>query len=390
MLLFIGVTISSSTGIYPENQSIKPISSGNILYVGGSGPGNYSKIQDAINDSSDGDTVYVYNDSSPYYENVVVDKSIVLIGEDKNTTVIDGSGWGDVVSVSADFVNINGFTIQNSGYYTRFDSGIKILSKYCNISDNFLENNFVGIFLYSSNNVIISNSNFYNNDYDALWIEQSNNNIITNNVIFSCSSQILLPPGGICIDSSSNNTISKNKISIYLDDNTCSNPIGNIKRNTILNYISGIQPIGSNWFDSYSEPSGESVLIFGGSNNTVSGNYLCGGCPLTLVNTSHAIVSGNTMVFSVFGVIHWGNYNISIIRNNFFKNLSRDIRIYTLYADFDLSDDLWDGNYWNRPRLLPKPIFGIKFIKLTENRSIPFPWINFDWNPAQEPYDIGV
>ena len=76
MLLFLGMTISSSTGLYLDEQSIKPLSSGNILYVGGSGTGNYSKIQDAIDDASDGDTVFVYDDSSPYYENVIVDKSI--------------------------------------------------------------------------------------------------------------------------------------------------------------------------------------------------------------------------------------------------------------------------------------------------------------------------
>ena len=39
---------------------------GNTLYVGGSGPKNYSTIQEAINDASDGDTVFVYDDSSPY------------------------------------------------------------------------------------------------------------------------------------------------------------------------------------------------------------------------------------------------------------------------------------------------------------------------------------
>ena len=36
-------------------------SSGNWLYVGGSGPGNYSVIQDAVDNASDGDTVYVYH-----------------------------------------------------------------------------------------------------------------------------------------------------------------------------------------------------------------------------------------------------------------------------------------------------------------------------------------
>ncbi|GAH88219.1 unnamed protein product, partial [marine sediment metagenome] len=105
------------------------LSSGNIFYVGGNGTGNYSKIQDAIDNASDEDIVFVYDDSSPYIENVVIDKPIKLIGENKNTTVIDGGGWGHVVSISADFVNINGFTIQNSGY-NGHDSGVKIHSNY--------------------------------------------------------------------------------------------------------------------------------------------------------------------------------------------------------------------------------------------------------------------
>ena len=77
MLLFIGMTISSATGFYLEKQSTFTVLNGNTLYVGGSGPGNYTKIQDAIDNASDGDTVFVYNGT--YYENVVINKSIDLI-----------------------------------------------------------------------------------------------------------------------------------------------------------------------------------------------------------------------------------------------------------------------------------------------------------------------
>jgi hypothetical protein len=45
------------------------------LYVGGTGEGNYSRIQDAIDDAVDGDTVFVYDDSSPYYEHIRINKS---------------------------------------------------------------------------------------------------------------------------------------------------------------------------------------------------------------------------------------------------------------------------------------------------------------------------
>jgi len=54
ILLFIG-SISSSTGFNLEKQSTVATLDGNTLYVGGSGPGNYTKIQDAIDNASDGE-----------------------------------------------------------------------------------------------------------------------------------------------------------------------------------------------------------------------------------------------------------------------------------------------------------------------------------------------
>ena len=59
IILVVGMRVSS-TGINVEKTPIESCG-GKTLYVGGSGPGNYTRIQDAINDSSDGDTVYVYN-----------------------------------------------------------------------------------------------------------------------------------------------------------------------------------------------------------------------------------------------------------------------------------------------------------------------------------------
>ena len=107
---------------------------GNISYVGGSGYGNYSKIQYAIDNASDGDTVFVYDDSSPYEESIVVDKSINLIGEDRNTTFINGSTWGKgIVYINADWTNFSGFTIQNIYDY---ETGIYLNSNYSTITGN--------------------------------------------------------------------------------------------------------------------------------------------------------------------------------------------------------------------------------------------------------------
>jgi len=81
ILLFIGTCIIPTSAQDIEKPSL-PTSSGNWLYVGGSGPGNYSKIQDAIDNATDGDVVFVYDDSSPYHENLVIPQtSLTLTGE---------------------------------------------------------------------------------------------------------------------------------------------------------------------------------------------------------------------------------------------------------------------------------------------------------------------
>ena len=52
-----------------------PTASGNVIYVGGIGPGNYSTIQEGIDAANPGDTVNVF--SGTYYENVIVNKTII-------------------------------------------------------------------------------------------------------------------------------------------------------------------------------------------------------------------------------------------------------------------------------------------------------------------------
>src|SRR5690606_8797867 len=89
-MLVIVMTFVSVSGTIVSEKNSYLLSNGNILYVGGSGPGNYSTIQEAIEASVDDDMVFVFDDSSPYNENLVITTSITLIGENKNTTIING------------------------------------------------------------------------------------------------------------------------------------------------------------------------------------------------------------------------------------------------------------------------------------------------------------
>ncbi len=124
---------------------------GDILYVGGSGEGNYTSIQEAINAASNGDTIFVYN--GMYKENVVIDKSINLIGESIDETIIDGNRSNDVIRVEAGNVKIANFTIQYSGRKENM-AGIYIVGSYCRIENCKIIKNNRGIYMISDNNVI--------------------------------------------------------------------------------------------------------------------------------------------------------------------------------------------------------------------------------------------
>ena len=136
----------------------------NILYVGGSGDGNYRSIQDAIENSSDGDTIYVY--AGIYKENVIINRSINLIGENRETTIITGKNQFSIILVNTQWLNISGLTIQAGPV-----SGIWIEgSENCNIYENNIINNSIGIYILESSNIMVFNNLISNNSITGLDI----------------------------------------------------------------------------------------------------------------------------------------------------------------------------------------------------------------------------
>lgn len=129
-----------------------------IFYVGGDGPGNYSTIQEALDISDDGDTIFVYSKNTPYYENIIIENTVLLLGEDKETTIIDGGQIGSVIKNLADSVLISGFTIQNSAMDSSEYSGIESHGSNNYYVGNILLNNKVGVhILDGDSNTIIYN-----------------------------------------------------------------------------------------------------------------------------------------------------------------------------------------------------------------------------------------
>jgi len=201
ILLLIGTSVIPITA--QDAEKPLPTSRGNWLYVGGSGPGNYTKIQDAINSSSDGDTVFVYDDSSPYIENLEIDTSISLIGEDKDTTIVERKTNAShvpllpIINITADHVTVRGFTIQNSSN----GAGICLTSNYNVITDNIISDTLYGIVTPYG----------YSNQSSS---QDKGNNIITNNLLIRNGGGIFCVGGGLEIIQG--NIISQTEIGIII------------------------------------------------------------------------------------------------------------------------------------------------------------------------------
>ena len=353
-MLMILSTILPVSGTTVSEKTSQPITMGNTLYVGGSGPNNYTKIQDAINDAVNGDTVFVYDDSSPYYENLIIRKAITLHGEDKNTTIIDGRYGMNVTYIDCSNVTIRGFTIQHEIVPpSSFWVGIWIRGDDCTIDGNIIQKNEEGIMCT-------------NGPYPSL---NPKGHIISNNIIRNNHDGGILAVIGALNFTISHNLIEGNgNFGIGLANHVTA-------RNLIVhNIISGNDKYG--------------ILIDGTLNNITEN---------TIQNHVHGKFRG--MGISIIGV--YGSHDNRITRNNLINNTIQAMQKKTgnLAEIFILLklNNLWDGNYWGEPLSESVRIPGLFTGRWTIQRgtlkgisfnAFAFPWPAYDAHPAQEPFDI--
>lgn len=316
--------------------------SGATIYV----PSDYPTIQQAIDAALPGDRVFVWNGT--YYENVSISKDrITLQGEDANTTTIHGR-WiaEEVVYVDGNYVNVSGFTETGSNSY---GYGIYVRrSSNCLVSDNIVDSNYRGIYLYyySDNNAIINND-INSNDY-GIRLYSSSNNIIANNVANSNNY-------GIYLEYSSNN-------------------------NTIAYNIAN-----SNWHGIHLYSSSNNNLITG---NTADVNKY--GIYLKSTSTNN-ITENNISNNTDYGIYLDYTADNEIYHNNFINN-DKQAYDYHGFNKWDKGPKI-SGNYWSdhvchgNPSNGTEPYMGID----TDAGAVDnYPFEDPDgWVKAEENFDTG-
>ncbi|HVQ01529.1 MAG TPA: NosD domain-containing protein [Candidatus Thermoplasmatota archaeon] len=370
MLFSIGSAIIPSTAQDTATSSLTA-SRGHWLYVGGSGPGNYTTIQDAVNASSDGDTVFVYDDSSPYHETVVVNTSITLLGESRDTTVIDdeATNYSLTVSIYANHVQVRGLCFLNTGWES-YAIWVFAVSDIV-IADNAFPGNFNGIYIDKSDPILVEDNTFVG-DKAALEITSdcSQASVLRNHFEQGIEALIM---------GAKNSTVREN---IF-------------RGNSGTGIRLSAQNVSVLW-NTFDANIGFGIEITAATvdariqYNTINGSAY--GIMVEAVDSSSLRISYNTLTNNSRGIGTWLCSRVNISCNNFIHN--------SQHAYFDKSwwfqRNHWDGNYWDDyhgkgPEVIHgSALFLVIPLGYFHTFCLYLPWVNFDWHPAHEPSDISA
>lgn len=348
--IVIGIQTGSAL---PKEFLTQPTTTAGWLYVGGGGPGNYSTIQSAISASSNGDTIFVY--SGTYPENIVIDKSITLFGENKNTTTISGDSLTATVNITAESVILQGFTIKNDGS----QDGIHTSTGSHQFINNIFTMTSRGIHLYYSSGNMIAESLFYDNIHSGIYMQVGQNNTISQNEFYNNSDEGIYLTG--CgITHIERNSIHENGMGIHALEAT-----GNIiTNNTIESNDCGIH------FDGMFTVHSNFNTI---SHNKINDNTKCGihieHSEFNVIEFNEIKGNGRGIDFAFTGGNTIRNNNITssnvveimltfsigdiIIKNNI-NNIQQSLVLLQINVGFsDASSNWWGSTQWPLRRVRP-------------------------------------
>ena len=246
----------------------------------------YCKIQQGIDDAgTGGETIEVQG--GPYYENININKANLTLTNVSSPVIIDGGGSGTVVTITANAVTFEGFTVQNSGTAPT-DLGVQLyMVSGCTVEGNTLINNANGLFvIYGTGNFITSNTVNTNTYYGVGMAASTGNTINLNNISANGLDAIALDNGdavgGNINDGSTGNfiignTLSSNRDGIFFGENCDNNEVTDVNQITATNRgISFWRSGGHTITDNTITSTGSGIHFLGSSDNTLTGNTITG------------------------------------------------------------------------------------------------------------------
>jgi parallel beta-helix repeat protein len=263
---------------------------------------NYTTIQGAIDDltTKNGDVIFV--EKGTYYEHVIISKSISLIGEIRDTTIVDANGTGTAIQMTTDNASIINFTIRNAG---RVWGGI-------GYPDSCILGNSV-------TNIHIEN-NTLTDAAVCTWFSSSSSVNITNNIVFNATSAGIIGYASSHIIIHGNLVYDCGFMGIHLDGNSINCTIVD---NTVTNTLEGIE------------------LEYYSSGNQIEENNLINNNASLVLNRcgNLNVFQNNNMTCSQYNIVVFGTEIGNFMQDIDSSNIANSRIVYYLTNLHDLTID---------------------------------------------------
>ncbi len=291
---------------------------------------------------------------------MIIDKSIKLIGENNETTIIDGSRSSEnVIEIDSSNVIFKDFTIRNSPDYCWgvFSNGDNV-----SIINNIIDHNSGAVFILGCLGVKIFGNIISRNYLQAIELYDTSNAMISKNTI----TKHYTPYIGIGVNlfRSNNNTVFNNTI---LDNS--------------LGIVCGSSNSNKFYANKITHCQSDALYLSNSTNNEITSNILFG-----------RTAGISIMYYSDYNIISLNNISSSLMESVYIENsIFNEIHHNNILKKTESAEFIngfknnWDENFWYKPRFFPKPITGFYYVN---NLKRFIPLITFDWHPAKEPYDI--
>ena len=332
--------------VFPFCQPISNLNTGSF----------YATIQEAVNalETLDNHTIFVH--AGTYNEHVVVNKSVFIMGQRKDQTIVDGGGEGTAFSINAENVAVGGLTVRSAthGFYL-------MNSNNSRISNNIITNVTSAVTLDGSSRNNLLKGNSIQESYDGIaLVGMSSGNTVKNNVLALCTNH------GVSILTSSNL----------------------VSGNTLLNGAVGIYANGSN--NTYRANNitrvSDGIALVGLSNDSaVEGNVISQSENYGLAVFAHNnLVTGNTLFNNTVGIYANGTNN-TYCHNNIVDN-----KFQVLGGSHAIWDNGCEGNFWSDYEGADLNGDGLGDTYLPWKGLDYYPLMNTYWNPADVNHDLKV
>ena len=273
-------------------------------------PEDYLKIQQAIYEANPGDTIQVA--AGTYFESLEISKSLRLVGEGPDKTILVGTGT--MILVTADNVEITGFAVQNGTY---------------------------GIFLWYSTGSLLRNNNMLNNKWNfGVWGNSSSHfvqNIDSSNMVdgkpiyfwlYQHNKHVPNDAGYVALVGCTNITVANMDLT--------SNEQGVFLVDTKESLVENVTMLGND----------KGIVLRTSSSNTIRDNKL------VLINfhgvyffdSHNNTFYENALLNSTYGMSILHSTGNTIYHNNFIGNKKQ---LYQVGCSSVWHNEAGEGNYWS-------------------------------------------